>query len=315
VDLVPDGWCRDTVIPWADRQTADGILRRAAAQVDGLIAAYRVLNADTLELVKSRRYLEIRWGELLGPARDGRPSKTSHRSEVLDKDSRHRFRELAAHKALVLPRLLAATDVEALTRQALLGQAPTAQRGASGTGETEWYTPPAYVQAARDVLGGFDLDPASSEIAQRVVRAARYFTRESDGLRHAWQGRVWLNPPYAQPWIAAFAAKMVQEVTSGQVTEAIMLTHNYTDTGWFQSLAQVCAALCFPRGRIKFLDPAGHPAAPTQGQAFFYFGPHRARFLARFDAIGTLLVPPPERGTGFQAPTAQNDPDRGGEPA
>src|SRR5262245_6844094 len=65
------------------------------------------------------------------------------------------------------------------------------------TGENEWYTPPAYLEAARLVLGGIDLDPASSDVAQRRVRAGRYFTKKDDGLSRPWRGRVWLNPPYA----------------------------------------------------------------------------------------------------------------------
>ena len=46
------------------------------------------------------------------------------------------------------------------------------------TGETEWYTPAEYVEAARACLGGIDLDPATSPLAQDTIRAARFFTRD-----------------------------------------------------------------------------------------------------------------------------------------
>ncbi|MGB3387471.1 MAG: DNA N-6-adenine-methyltransferase, partial [Pseudaminobacter sp.] len=124
-------------------------------------------------------------------------------------------------------------------------------RGTTGTGENEWYTPAAYIEAARSVLGDIDLDPASSEVAQRVVKAAKHFTIDDNGLLQHWNGRVWLNPPYAQPHIANFADKMVDEVESGEVTAAIMLTHNYTDTTWFHRLASAADAICFTRGRIR----------------------------------------------------------------
>jgi hypothetical protein len=66
---------------------------------------------------------------------------------------------------------------------------------ATFTGEFEWYTPPKYIALARAVLGDIDLDPATSEQAQKTVQAARYYTLESDGLKQEWHGRVWLKPP------------------------------------------------------------------------------------------------------------------------
>ena len=118
-------------------------------------------------------------------------------------------------------------------RKAMALKGSTDQHGASGTGENEWFTPVEFLDVARDVLGEFDLDPASSDKAQKRVQASQYFTLQDDGLEHEWLGRVWLNPPYVQPFIARFVVKMVAERRAGRVTAAIMLTHNYTDTAWF----------------------------------------------------------------------------------
>ncbi len=148
----------------------------------------------------------------------------------------------------------------------------------SCTGENEWFTPAQYIEAARLVLEEIDLDPASNEIAQRTIKAAKFFTIKDDGLKQPWAGRVWLNPPYSQPQIGEFVGKLVGEYASRSVTAAILLTHNYTDTAWFHTAERPAALVCFTRGRIKFVDSDGLECAPTQGQAFFYFGDAAEKF-------------------------------------
>lgn len=170
-------------------------------------------------------------------------------------------------------------------------------RGTFGTGENEWYTPAEHIALARKVLGEIDLDPASNEQANRVVGASRFFSIADNGLAQEWHGRIWLNPPYAQPHIADFADKMVAEFEAGRVHQAIMLTHNYTDTAWFQKLAKACVAICFTRGRVRFVSPDGALAAPTQGQAFFYFSrdfDERERFQDVFREVGFVMRQPLE---------------------
>jgi ParB family chromosome partitioning protein len=162
---------------------------------------------------------------------------------------------------------------------------------AQGSGENEWYTPAADVDLARAVLGSIDLDPATSEQANETVRAERIFTQDENGLEQEWHGRVWLNPPYAQPAIGQFVEKMITEYTSGRVTEGIVLTHNYTDTAWFHRAANACSAICFTRGRIAFGSPNGDKASATQGQAFFYFGSNVAEFRVQFATRGFVVMP------------------------
>lgn len=157
------------------------------------------------------------------------------------------------------------------------------------TGNFEWHTPSEYIEHARRVLGVIDLDPASCALAQETVRAARYFSADDDGLRQEWRGRVWLNPPYNQPAIEQFIDKLIEETTAGRTTQAILLTHNSTDTAWFHKAASASSAICFTRGRIAFIDTEGERAAPPQGQAFFFFGPDTRPFKAEFSQVGFVV--------------------------
>ena len=168
------------------------------------------------------------------------------------------------------------------------GLEPAENHRAEGTGDNEWFTPAQYIAAAREVMGEIDLDPATHPLAQQTVQATSYYSAADDGLAQEWHGRVWLNPPYVQPLIAQFAAKLVAEVSARRVTQAIMLTHNYTDTAWFHQAEIAADLLCFTRGRIKFVDSDGDDCAPTQGQAFFYYGPHGDRFREIFSRFGFI---------------------------
>lgn len=168
---------------------------------------------------------------------------------------------------------------------------PHNHRG-EGTGNNEWHTPAMWIDLARTVLGGIDLDPASSPIAQKTVKAKKFYkyvSENDNGLTQEWKGRVWLNPPYSPKEIAAFSSKMIEEFTSGHVTAAIMLTHNYTDSSWFQRLARAASAVCFPSTRIRFEDPHGVPCSPTQGQALFYFGTAAPDFVKWFAPRGIVM--------------------------
>lgn len=158
----------------------------------------------------------------------------------------------------------------------------------SASGENEWYTPSAYIEAARQAMGSIDLDPASCDLAQKTVKAGRYYTIADDGLARDWGGNVWLNPPYSKDLIGKFAEKVVVE--SELFEQAIVLVNNATETAWFQSMARKADAICLFAGRIKFNDKTGKPAnTPVQGQVAIYFGEHPGRFASAFDALGLVV--------------------------
>ena len=151
-------------------------------------------------------------------------------------------------------------------------------------GNSEWYTPLDYIELAREVMGSIDLDPASADIAQRVVKADVYYTQETDGLSHEWFGNVWLNPPYASELIVKFVARLISELEN--IKQAIVLVNNATETEWFGRLANDAMAVCFPKGRVKFYAPDGSTGTPLQGQALLYFGEYKDLFVDKFRRKG-----------------------------
>lgn len=152
-------------------------------------------------------------------------------------------------------------------------------------GEYEWYTPEPLIEAARLVMGGIDLDPASTDHAQTIVRAAQFFTEDDDGLAQHWSGRVFLNPPFAHPTVKHFADKLLR---SGSVTQAVWLSNACVDTEWWQALARR-GVVCCHLGRVKFYGPDGQLQPPTLGQTLIYLGENRDTFRVTFSAFGVVL--------------------------
>jgi phage N-6-adenine-methyltransferase len=158
----------------------------------------------------------------------------------------------------------------------------------NNSGDNEWYTPAQYIEPARNVMGGIDLDPASCGTANNVIKAERFYSIEDNGLSRNWKGRVWMNPPYAQPNIQYFIKKLVHHFIKGDVPQAMVLVNNATETKWGQLLLQNASAICFPSGRIKFWHPQ-KVSAPLQGQMVVYFGDNTEQFGQLFNELGAVF--------------------------
>lgn len=164
------------------------------------------------------------------------------------------------------------------------------QHVARGDSDIEWYTSATVIEAARAVMGGIDLDPASCAQAQETVQAARYFDATTNGLVQEWAGRVWLNPPYARGLVDKFVDKLL---ASPAVTQAVVLANNATETQWGAALLRASSAACFPTGRVHFeLGDGSSTGAPVQGQMLVGLGAELDRnvFRARFSALGSVFI-------------------------
>ena len=155
---------------------------------------------------------------------------------------------------------------------------------ANNSGNNEWYTPAEYIEAARKAMGSIDTDPASNDIANKVVKAEKYYTIETNGLAHDWTGNVWMNPPYSSDLISKFVEKLKEQ--RANYNQAIILVNNATETQWFYEIVKIASAVCFPKSRVKFYMPDGKTGAPLQGQAVLYVGDNYEKFISAFGGIG-----------------------------
>lgn len=173
---------------------------------------------------------------------------------------------------------------ETSTPKAIVQEVLKRPHVANNSGNNEWYTPAEFIEAAVDVMGCIDLDPASNPIANKVVKADKYYTAEDNGLDKTWSGNVWLNPPYASDLIGKFADKLISEREN--YTQAIVLVNNATETEWFNKIVSIASAVCFPKSRVKFYMPDGKTGAPLQGQAVLYIGEKPKEFTDVFCKLG-----------------------------
>jgi hypothetical protein len=155
-------------------------------------------------------------------------------------------------------------------------------------------------------MGGIDLDPASCEMANRTVKATRYYTKDNDGLTQKWKARsVWLNPPYAKnnalpneqrSTVARWVEKLIKDHRSGGVGQAIMLLTAQTDAKWFALIWEY--TVCFADHKVRFYLPHGDPSRPGAitaghmlGTLFIYLGPNITSFVEHFTQFGVVITP------------------------
>lgn len=173
---------------------------------------------------------------------------------------------------------------ETATPKAIVQEVVNRPHVSYNSGNNEWYTPREFIEAARLAMGSIDVDPASNDIAQKIVKAETYYTAETNGLDKTWEGNVWLNPPYASDLIGRFADKLLEQ--RKHYKQAIVLVNNATETEWFNKIISVASAVCFPKGRVKFYMPDGKTGAPLQGQAVLYIGDNPEAFTGTFCKLG-----------------------------
>lgn len=232
---------------------------------------------------------EVRIGELLQRSvrhEGGRKKQSSQDDRLSDlgitKNQSSQFQQLASRPEVVEQvKAEARQNGDIVTRESVLREIKK-PHVTNNSKDDEWYTPAKYIEAAREVLGNIDLDPASNDFANETVKASVYYTEEMDGLEQEWFGNIWMNPPYSTALLSRFADKLI----SSNFSQAIVLVNNATETAWFEKMINKATAVVFHKGRIRFVKRDGEHGVPLQGQAFIYYGDNATKFLKVFSEYG-----------------------------
>jgi DNA N-6-adenine-methyltransferase (Dam) len=168
------------------------------------------------------------------------------------------------------------------------------------TKNQEWYTPSVYIEAARLVMNGIGLDPASCELANKTVKAERFYTEKQNGLERDWTCKsMWLNPPFGtvktpydgSAWQGTsvarlFIRKLLEDFKEGKIEQAILLAKADPKQNWFHLLWEYL--ICFACDNVYFTRPDG-PAQRNQfGVCFVYLGENTDLFTEVFEQFGTV---------------------------
>lgn len=155
------------------------------------------------------------------------------------------------------------------------------------SGDFEYYTPIEIVEAARTVMGGIDLDPASSETANKLIKATVFYSE--GGLSRPWFGNIWLNHPFSRTnnrlWIGHLVTVYETGILHGK--QACCITFAATSEKWFQPL--LAYPQCFLSPRTNYHTPDGKKKrGVTKGSVVTYLGPNIERFAKVFSMFGKV---------------------------
>lgn len=131
----------------------------------------------------------------------------------------------------------------------------------------EHNTPSYLIEAAREVMGGIDLDPMSNLVANNLVQASTIYTKKDDGLTKDWYGRVWLNPPFSLSKLAI--PKLIESYENGRVTQAVLLVKSDVSTKKYKLLYPY--PFCELNQRVKFISTDNAHSSPFP-VVMFYLG-------------------------------------------
>ncbi len=171
--------------------------------------------------------------------------------------------------------------------------------------DPNWCTPPDLLDRIRSCLGTIDLDPFSSEVANKTVQANRFFTAEQDGFAQPWNAEtLCINPPGLQ--VARAWRKLVQETLAGRAQQTIWIGFSVEQLclladpnlpgesdddrlargGWHPA----DFSMVILRKRISFVKEDGTTGSPSHGNYLVGLSIPHDRFLEYFGSLGRVTA-------------------------
>lgn len=124
---------------------------------------------------------------------------------------------------------------------------PGRQASPHFTAESDEWETPDWLYDALNLEFGFTLDPCATA---ENAKCPLYFTKEHNGLKQDWSGKVvFMNPPYGReigPWMAKAHGAATHEGAT-----VVCLLPARTDTSWWHDYA-MRHEIRFYRGRLTF---------------------------------------------------------------
>lgn len=172
-----------------------------------------------------------------------------------------------------------------------------------------WLTPENALKCVRDYCredtksDQIGLDPCTQP--DNPTNAVKFFTEADNGLNQPWEnnGVVFVNPPYSltpddkaagvrEPPIRPWARKIREEATKGVTILALLPCGARFSTKYWQDniLIPELIAVCFVRGRLKFIDAnTGKPGKYNNYDSMFYgYNTDPDWFFSSFRSLGRV---------------------------
>lgn len=186
--------------------------------------------------------------------------------------------------------------------------------------EDDWLTPVDYLPYIDALLGDIDLDPCTTEKANKeFLRARNFYTKEEDGLNidTSWTGKVYLfAPTYGRcSWSAkrgtwkwglrggsqgyspttAWYRRLTKEWKLGNVSEALMFSTNHETLRSIPELWDHPICIPYKRANLVHGGKFYTLSSPLTWGFFVYFPPKNMefdpteRFREIFSNIGNVI--------------------------